>query len=71
MTTKILCEWCGKREATNLTKFKKALPSHIGAKLEATMNLCDECRAKIKSKALKFSTTDQLDKFFEKGKREE
>jgi hypothetical protein len=66
----MLCEWCGKREATSRTQFKKALPSHIGAKLEATMNLCDECRAKIKAKALKFSTIDQLDKFFENGKQD-
>ncbi|MFX1298491.1 MAG: hypothetical protein ACFFD2_26995 [Promethearchaeota archaeon] len=62
----MLCEWCKKREATNLTKFEKTLPSHIGAKLEATMNLCDECREKIRRKALKFSTVDQLEKFLKK-----
>jgi hypothetical protein len=67
----MLCEWCKTREATNRTIFKKGVPSHIGAKLEATMNLCDECRAKIKTKALKFSTIDQLDKFLFEEKRDE
>jgi ribosome-binding protein aMBF1 (putative translation factor) len=62
----MLCELCGEREATNLTKFEKGLPSHIGAKLEGMMNLCDECREKIRSKAYKFSTMDQLEKFFKK-----
>lgn len=65
----MLCEWCGKREATSRTQFKKALPSHVGAKLEATMNLCDECRAKIKAKSLKFSTIEQLEKFFKEEKK--
>ena len=66
----MLCEWCKIREAKNRTTFKKGIPSHIGAKLEATMNLCDECRAKIKAKALKFSSMDQLDKFLGEGKKD-
>jgi hypothetical protein len=65
----MLCELCKKREATNLTKFEKTLPSHVGAKLEATMNLCDECREKIKAKAYKFSTVNQLDKFFKENEK--
>lgn len=52
----MLCEWCKERNATNRTHFIKGLPSHMGAKLEATMNLCDECREKIKKQAKKFST---------------
>ena len=62
----MLCELCNKREATNRAKFKKGLPSHIGAKLEATMNLCDACRDKIKEKSITFSSTNQLEKFFDK-----
>ncbi len=65
----MLCELCKVREATNLTKFKKGIPSHMGAKLEAQMNLCDECREKVKGKAIEFSTVDTLETFFEKKKK--
>ncbi len=60
----VLCELCKKREATKLTKFEKTIPSHIGARIEATMNLCDECGEKIKEKAHKFSTIQHIERFF-------
>lgn len=61
----MLCELCSKSEATNRTRFVKGIPSHIGAKLEATMNLCDECREKIKAKAIEFTSTNRLEKYFD------
>lgn len=61
----MLCEMCYKREATNRTRFIKGIPSHIGAKLEAMMNLCDECREKVKAKATVFTSTNHLEKYFD------
>ncbi|MHA1265347.1 MAG: hypothetical protein ACTSRS_08955 [Candidatus Helarchaeota archaeon] len=58
------CELCHKREAITRMKFKKRIASHMGAKVEAILNVCEGCKEKIRAKAIKFSMISHLDQFF-------